>query len=303
MGTDTKDKRILVLGANGFVGHNLIESLSESSRYELVTPTSRDLNALDESQVNKELSSCRYDVVLNCLDRSGVADASYAEQRLRMYHNLASRSDLYGKMIYFGTGAEYGRQLPLSKVTEDDYGRCIPLDSYGFAMYQMADHALRSDNIFNLRLFGIFGPGEDWKQRFISNAIVKALLELPITIRQDRIMDYLDVADLATPVMWAIDNDPAHHAYNATSGISYRLSELAESVLMQTGSRSKIIICNEGLAQNEYTSSNERLRSECPQFAVRAMADSIDALVLYYDKMLRALSKEEIGATKEALLY
>ncbi len=47
-----------------------------------------------------------------------------------------------------------------------------------------------------LRLFGVFGPHEDYAIRFISNAICKALFGLPITLRQNRTFSYLFIDDL-----------------------------------------------------------------------------------------------------------
>lgn len=149
--------KLLLLGKTGFVGRNLFEYLARLDGFEIDAPGHSELDVLDEASVFARLRQGSYDAVLNCLDRHAVADASYAEERLRMFHNLAHHRDLYGKMIYFGSGAEYGRQLPLESVRECDFGRVIPSDSYGFALYQMSEFSLMSENIYNLRLFGIFG--------------------------------------------------------------------------------------------------------------------------------------------------
>ena len=39
-----------------------------------------------------------------------------------------------------------------------------------------------------LRPFGVYGPGEDYAIRFISNACCKALLGMPVTLRRDRLL-------------------------------------------------------------------------------------------------------------------
>ncbi len=55
-----------------------------------------------------------FDVVINAavcnkLRTSAKADKSEIEQDLRMFFNLEKYSNLYGKMLYFGSGAEYDK--------------------------------------------------------------------------------------------------------------------------------------------------------------------------------------------------
>lgn len=285
--------RILLLGANGFVGHNLADYLTDQLGYAVKKPSHAELDILDEKAVFNYLKKSEYDVVINCLDRNMTADPVYAEQRLRMYYNLAMHSDLYGKMIWFGSGAEYGRQRPLVKITEQEFGRCIPADSYGFALFQMSLHTLASDNIYNFRLFGIFGKYENWQKRFISNGICKALLGYPLTIRQNRIMDYLDVKDLSKIVGWGINNKIPEHAYNITSGKSYSLLDLAHQILERTNKSLPVYIAREGLFP-EYTANNSLIVKTMEGFHFREMAESIDDLINYYSSFIEKIDKEKL---------
>ena len=285
--------KILLLGKTGFVGRNLFEHFESSEGFEIEAPTHGELDVLDEGAVFVRLREGSYDAVLNCLDRHAFADASYAEERLRMFHNLAHHRDLYGKMVYFGSGAEYGRQFPLESVGEDDFGRVIPTDSYGFALYQMAEFSLMSENIYDLRLLGIFGKYELWDRRFISNCICKALCGFPLTIRQDRVMDYLDVADLCLMVDWVLQGDPEHHAYNATSGKRYALSKLADEVLDRVGVDVPVFIAKEGLAP-EYTSGNDLIVREMGGFEPTPIARSIEALIAFYRDHVEHIDRERL---------
>ena len=55
---------------------------------------------------------------------------------------------------------------------ESYFGRHIPTDIYGFSKYVIAkDIESVRRNIYNLRVFGIFGKYEDYKRRVISNNI------------------------------------------------------------------------------------------------------------------------------------
>lgn len=282
--------KILILGSSGFIGKNLKEYLDK--RYELTVPTHCMLDALDEKKIFETLRKGNYDVVINALDVSDNRN-NYFENRLRMFCNLEKHSDLYGKMVYFGSGAEYGRDQNLINVSEEQFDQAIPNDTYGFCLHQMSNYALRSDNIYNFRLFGIFGKYELWKSRFISNIICQGLHGLPITIKQNRVMDYLYIDDLCKIVDWAVNTNPQHHAYNAVSGNKYELIKLASIVNKMLDERVSINVVN-NCFQNEYTASNHLLMSEITNFSVEPIDKSIEKLVEWYKMNIHLIDKNEL---------
>ena len=269
--------KILVLGSTGFIGKNIFEYL-KSRGYDVYAPNHSKIDALDEKSVLEVFDKVHYDIVLNALDRNG-NDKNYFENRLRMFQNLAMHNDLYGKMIYFGSGAEYGRELPIHNIEESEIDRVIPKDTYGFCLQQMNDYARKSENIYNFRLFGIFGKYELWNQRFISNAICKAMNGYPITIRQDRYMDYLYIDDLCKIV----------------SGKVYSLYELAETVNHVMHTDVPIYVAKDGYFA-EYTANNNRILNEITDFEIENIEVSIDKLAKWYMN-----NKEKID--REKLLY
>ena len=57
-------KKILILGATGFLGMNLVEYLKRSSKaYELYTPSHRELDLMDGDKVAQYLKKGQFDVV------------------------------------------------------------------------------------------------------------------------------------------------------------------------------------------------------------------------------------------------
>ena len=102
-------KKVLILGASGFIGRNLAEYFS--GKHDLFAPTSQELNVLDAGVLKNYITAQSFDVVLNALDRrmdisTAYGSSIYTVERLRMFENLACLSDYYGKMLYFGSGAE-----------------------------------------------------------------------------------------------------------------------------------------------------------------------------------------------------
>lgn len=283
--------RMLLLGASGFTGHNMASYFGAKTEYDVTAPTHTELDALDEQSVVDELQHGEYDIVLNCLD--SCAGKGYMERRLRMFANLAHHSDLYGKMIYFGSGAEYGRQKPVAAMNEDAIGDRIAADEYGFALSLMTYAARQSSNIFNLRLFGIFGPYEIWQKRFISNAICRKLMGYPITIRQDRIMSWLDVYDLCRLVEWVMSHDPASHDYNAIPLTKFHLTELADLVNEITpGEKVPVYVAKEGF-QPEYSGDGTRVKNEMG-LTYRSMEESIRLLSQWYQEHIDRIDRESL---------
>lgn len=69
-----------------------------------------------------------------------------------MYYNLKRYNNLYGKMLYFGSGAEYDKSKDISFVTEAEFINNVPLTQYGLAKYIIGKDIEKSSNIYNLRI-------------------------------------------------------------------------------------------------------------------------------------------------------
>lgn len=271
-------KRVLITGTGtrGFVGRNLAEAYKD--RYTLYTPTSSELDLRDSDAVLRYFDRYRIDVVVHAC--SSVRDTLDAD--LKMFFNLERHSRDIEKLIYFGSGAEFDKRFDIVNVCEYDIGRRIPPDGYGFGKYIMNQYTRRSDNIYNLRLFGIFGKYEDWTYKFISNLCYKAVFGLPLSIRRECRFDFIYIDDLPQVVSWVIENKPDYHDYNFVYGQSVLLSTLAETVRKISGKELEIVMLNPEGYNNEYTAANNRLRTQLPWFVPTPMDTAIERLYGWY---------------------
>ena len=279
--------KILLTGGSGFVGRNVKEYF-EKKGYDVFAPSSKELNCIEEDIVLEHLQSNYYDIVLHFavygdgIDKS--KDGTKAlEYNFRIFANFSKYSTLYGKMIYTGSGAEYDKRFPIEMVREEDMeSRSIPVDQYGLMKYVVNQIIEKSDNIYNLRLFGIFGKYEYWKSKYISNLCCKSLKGLPLTLRKNCYFDYLYIDDFCRMLEAFLKIEkPKYHVYNAVRGEKVDLYSLAEMVNEIADCKQEIIVCQEGYA-NEYTANNDRILQELPEFEFTDMKVAVNELYLWY---------------------
>lgn len=281
--------KILLTGGSGFIGRNIVEFYKTCSDILIDAPNSLELDCLDESAVRNRLLKEKYDIVLNFAGYSPVGsgkpkDANKIfEYNMRMFMNFAKYSNLYKKMFWIGSGAEYGRNTVISKVKENDLIKyAIPNDQYGLEKYCIGKYIEYSANIYNLRLFGIFGPYEFAEKRFVSNMILDAINQSDYVIKQNCRFDYLWIYDFLNILDKFLYKEILnYHTYNISSGNSYELYELAEMVRDLSGWKGNIIIENKKIG-NEYTCDNSRLITEFPNLEFSSMEEAIKELIVWY---------------------
>ncbi|GJD54433.1 NAD-dependent epimerase/dehydratase family protein [Methylobacterium dankookense] len=293
-------KRVLVTGGSGFIGRNVVAALSATC--EVAAPGSAALNLLDAEATRTYLRAGRFDAIVHAATwdatPASTKDRSLTLQNnLQMFFNVARCADSFGRMIHYGSGAEYAKTAMPPFVTEDHFGQALPQNDYGLSKYLQSLHVERAEKLCNLRLFGVFGPHEDWRIRFISNVLCKALFDLPITIRQDTVFDYLDVADLAAITGWFLENEPTHTVYNVCTGRGVRLSAIARMALEISGKDLPIEIFEGGLGR-DYSGDNTRLLSDIGDFPFRDLRTSMDNLYRWYIEHQHQIDRDVLAAAR-----
>jgi len=210
-----------------------------------------------------------------------------------MFFNLVRNKEYFGRMIMLGSGAEYDKRFNIADVKEEDFDKRVPVDQYGFYKYIIANFSAQVSYITHLRLFSIYGKYEDYKVRFISNNIVRVLLDMPVSINQDAFFEFTSVDDFIRVLDYFINNQGREKFYNIGGGERISLQEIGRKIAAQSGKNPAVVIKKEGL-NREYTCDSSRLKQEIPDLEFTSIEDGIKDLFSYYCQSLKDINKEEI---------
>lgn len=286
-------KRILLTGGSGFCGRNILEILG--GKYNFFSPSHKKLNLLDSEQVRKYfIANGPFDFVMHAAIVGGnrkTGDSSdFALSNLRMFYNLVQNAKSFKKFIYLGSGIEYGKEKPIISASENDFGLRVPQSNFGLYKFICANFVEGSENLINMRIFGIFGQYEDYSIRFISNAICKSIFNMPITINQNVVFDYLYVKDFVRILGFFLNKNLKHKTYNITSGRKIDLVTIVKKINRISGKNLPIVIAKKGLS-NEYTGSNRRLLLEIGDFQFTEIDKAVAELYYWYLERKKFLNK------------
>lgn len=278
--------KVLLTGGKGFIARNLAEQLGD--RFEFSAPGREQLDLLNPDEVCHYLHDNRFDVVIHAATYDAAPSHStkdpskVLENNLRMFFSLARCSSLFGRMIFFGSGAEFAREHWMPNMSERYFDCHVPGDQYGFSKYVMTKYALETENIYNLRLFAVFGKYEDWRVRVTSDICRRALFGQPIVIRRNRSYDFLFIDDLVRIVEWFMLNQPSSKAYNVCTGEVVSFRTIAERVVEFSRMPLDIRVL-EDENHRVYGGDNTLLANQIPGLRFSAFDDSLRSLYLWYD--------------------
>lgn len=277
-------KKILLTGGFGFIGKNIYEGLC--NEYKIFNPSHNELNILDQKAVRNYIKEYNIKTIIHTAIKGG--DEVF-ESTLGMYLSIYNSIDLIEKFINFGSGAEYGKTRDIIKVKESELGLYMPEDKYGLSKLICSKLASNNKKIVTLLPFGIFGKYEGYEFKYISNTIVKNILNLPIVIKQNVVFDYLYISDILPIISGILKNNEIYGDVNLTPNKSIDLIKIAD-IVNKIGKNKTIIKVDNSGYNYQYTGNNSKLKSFFPDITFTSYEDSIKFLYDYYLSHIDCLS-------------
>lgn len=270
-------KTVLLTGSGGFVGKNLKPFL-ENKGLKVIAPRSSEYDFCDAKTVQKLVAEHKPDAFILAGFygiNTPIPPQDIYEKNLQILNNFIAVSG--GKPVFtFGSGAEFDKSSDIISATDESWANTPPADLYGRAKYLISQEIKKHENVWNLRLFGVYGPHET-STRFITHAINCVLKNETITMRQNVRFSYLEVGDLCRLVYHFLQNLPKHKFINMVPPFTVETKTLAAMVNKIAGTNFPIIPAKEGLA-NEYTGKPENLLKEVPDFEFTPLETGIKRL-------------------------
>jgi len=292
---------ILITGAEGFVGRNLVESFL-GKKYSVLFPSQDELDLTNAEDVGKYFKSNTIESVIHCATtmKDGTSyPANTCENNLRMFFNLQRHVTSSMKLLNLGSGGEYGIKHWRKKMPEEYFDENVPGDDHCYAKYLVSKYIndMNSEDLTCLRIFGIFGKYEDYRYKFISNVIAKNLLKMPVVINQNVVYDYIYITDFIRIVEYFLNNKTSNRIYNITPTESIDLLSIVSIVNKVSEYKSDIQVLNSGVG-TEYTGDNKKLLSEIGEFRFTPYTEAITELYGYYKERINDLDADAIKQDK-----
>lgn len=259
-------KKILLIGASGFVGRHLGKSLENISEFNLVRCSSRpslpdyvhlDLN--DNSEVKRIIQSQQPDIIINLSAISSpnkcrkLPDCAWKMNTQNVF-NLAKNIVEFVPsclLLHISSGMVYGEaEGPERAFKESDH--CNPYGAYASSKYagELAIKTLAESGLRALivRPFNHSGPGQsdDFALPSFAKQIIEAKLRENKTITVGDLSsfrDFLsvyDVCDAYIEIIRHVDNFSSGEVINVCSGAPVMMRHLLDRMIILSGANVRV---------------------------------------------------------------
>lgn len=287
---------ILITGSEGFFGKNLCKYFREKGiKFKKTDLDKVNLTSIDETK--KLITKVSPKIVINCATGNYINknyEPLVAEHNLRMFFNLYESINSDTVLITFGSGSEFNRLNWQKNMDESFLGKFLPADSHSFSKYVISNFVThqKKKKVLLFRVFGVYGPYEDYQFKFISNSIAKALFNIPITINQNCIYDYVYIDDVCRLCLDIYKKKSFQKNFigNFTPNSSIELLQIAK-IIQKLIPDTKIKVLKENIG-TFYTGNNKKFLDNFGPFTFTSYEEGIFQLFTKLKRNKKILSKE-----------
>lgn len=246
MSLESKTK-IVITGAKGFLGSNLVDALKDNDKY-IIYALSSQSDEVQSDHESKNVQYCHKDVVFSDKGDSFLRDAIVVNCAFpRDSTGMGMADGLQYIQKLFDCLREYNARAVINISSQSVYSQKrkeiatektpLCLESlYAVGKYStelMLESACQGTEITytNIRMGSLIGPGFDQRimNRFVKQAFEGQLLN---TVRSEQRFGFLDVIDAVAALVLLIETPVMkwRPVYNLGNGMSYSIREIADSI-------------------------------------------------------------------------
>jgi ADP-L-glycero-D-manno-heptose 6-epimerase len=271
------NKKIIVTGAAGFIGYNIVRMLN-SNNYQVVVCDLFDridqwhniknclfVDCIFPEQLPDYINN-NYSDIHSIVHMGAISDTAVLDIPLLIKNNyqytlsLWKLCNLYNiKFIYASSAATYGDGNEGFSDDHNDIRKLKPLNPYGWSKQIFDIRALEDEknnnspkNWYGLKFFNVFGPGENHKGhmmsvvcKFFESAYNGSEISLFKSNDQsikdgEQKRDFVWVYDCVEVIKWLIENNPKSGIYNLGSGIARSFLDIVSNLYKSCNTTMKI---------------------------------------------------------------
>jgi ADP-L-glycero-D-manno-heptose 6-epimerase len=226
--------KILITGAKGFIGSNLVEHLKE---HELILVDIANYHIGIQTKIYEDL-----DFVIHL---GAITDTTETDiEKLQKFNveysillwNLCTKYQI--PFIYASSAATYGNSDVFNDRTNPNYLK--PINHYAVSKNEFDKYAIREINTppfwAGLKFFNVYGINEFHKGKMASYVYQSYLQlkengEVNLFKYGEQKRDFVYVDDVCDVICWMIKNKPKSDIYNVGTGVSRTFNDLVNTVI------------------------------------------------------------------------
>ena len=267
------NSKILILGARGMVGSAILRQLKKGNYKNILTPTKKELDLLNQEEVNSYFKLHKPAIVVNAAAKVGGIKANNIYRGEFIYNNIQIQSNIiyaarfYGnvrKMVFLGSSCIYPRMAP--QPIREEHLLTGPLEDtnepYSIAKIagiKMCESFYRQwgCNYISLMPCNQYGPNDnfDLETSHVLPALMRKFHEATVENKRyvtlwgtgQALREFQYVDDLANACIYAMDNINADDIYgnnishlNVGTGEEISIGDLAHKIAKITGFKGTI---------------------------------------------------------------
>ena len=259
-------KRVLVTGAGGFVGQNLLNTLKATRECEILAPTHKECDLTKEAEVSSYFESKKPQVVLHIAGKVGGIwanknyPAEFFYQNAMMSVLVTHYSWLCGveKLVSLAAGCGYPKTLPVP-YTEKDFWNGFPDEnSYAYSLAKknliVQSWAYREQYKFDSTVLlpaNLYGPFDNFnlESSHVVPALIRKFIEAKEQNKEEIVVwgdgsasrEFLYVDDTVDAIIRMTENCDESGPFNLGTGKETTIKELIETISECVGYSGRIV--------------------------------------------------------------